>query len=189
MLDLAKIEAGKLEIDHMRIDTGAILSESLVMLSSAANAAEVEVAVEGDRSTWPSMEGDPVKLKQVFVNLIGNAIKFTTPGGRVTIAGALHPGCLEISISDTGIGISAEHIPLVVQPFYRVGSALDSNHQGAGLGLPFAKSIVEMHGGTLVIDSKLGSGTKVTVTLPLVCAGAVANSLPNEAVNQSMLAP
>jgi len=74
---------------------------------------------------------------------------------------------LRICVQDTGIGIRAEDIPLVVQPFYRVNSVLDAKHQGAGLGLPFAKSVVELHGGTLTIESKLGSGTTVSVSLPL----------------------
>ncbi|HMD64133.1 MAG TPA: ATP-binding protein, partial [Stellaceae bacterium] len=111
--------------------------------------------------------GDPVKLKQVFVNLIGNAIKFTPAGGHVTISSEVDEAALRIRIQDTGIGIRTEDIPLVTQPFYRVNSVLDGRHQGAGLGLPFAKSVVELHGGTLAIDSELGSGTTVTISLPL----------------------
>jgi signal transduction histidine kinase len=166
MLDLSKVEAGKMEIEQVPAQPGALLCESLVMLRSTAEAAAVEVVVEGDPSAWPVIRGDPVKLRQVFVNLIGNAIKFTPAEGRVTVSGAAHARSLEIRISDTGIGMNTQDIPLVVQPFYRVSSALDSNHQGAGLGLPFAKSIVELHGGTLTIVSRLGYGTTVTITLP-----------------------
>ncbi len=168
MLDLSKVEAGKMEIEQMPVQPGAILSESLVMLRSSAEAVNVDVAVEGDPSAWPFIEGDPVKLRQVFVNLIGNAIKFTPRGGRVTVSGDLRSCVLEIRISDTGIGMSSDDIPLVLQPFYRVGSTLDSNHQGAGLGLPFAKSIIELHGGTLLITSELGAGTTVTINLPII---------------------
>ena len=125
------------------------------------------IEIEADLSTWPELEGDPVKLKQVFVNLIGNAIKFTPEEGRVTVSAEINDSTLRIRIQDTGIGMRAEDIPLVLQPFYRVHSALDSKHQGAGLGLPFAKSVVELHGGTLAIESELGAGTSVTVTLPL----------------------
>jgi signal transduction histidine kinase len=81
---------------------------------------------------------------------------------------------LHIRIRDTGIGIRAQDIPLVVQPFYRVNSVLDSTHQGAGLGLPFAKSVVDLHGGVLAIESELGSGTMVTISLPLPRRTAVA---------------
>src|SRR5207237_5108774 len=138
------------------------------MLGSTAEAAKVDIVVEGDPSDWPMLEGDPVKLKQVFVNLIGNAVKFTPAGGRVTISSEIQNAALRIHIRDTGIGIRAEDISLVVQPFYRVDSVLDAKHQGAGLGLPFAKSVVELHGGTLEIESELGSGTAVAVVLPLL---------------------
>jgi signal transduction histidine kinase len=168
MLDLAKVEAGKLQIERVPTRPGALLAESLVMLSSTAEAAGVEIVVEGDPSTWPDLYGDPVKLKQVFVNLIGNAIKFTSAAGQVRISAEIDRDALRICIRDTGIGMCAEDIPLVLQPFYRVNSVLDSKHQGAGLGLPFAKSVVELHGGTLAIESELGVGTTVTVTLPLV---------------------
>jgi two-component system, cell cycle sensor histidine kinase PleC len=168
MLDLAKVEAGKLQIERVPTQPGTLLSESLMMLRSTAEAAEVEIVVDRDSSRWPQLEGDPVKLKQVFVNLIGNAIKFTPAGGRVTISALFDRDRLRIRIRDTGVGIRTQDIPLVMQPFYRVDPALDSKHQGAGLGLPFAKSVIELHGGTLDIESEVGSGTTVSLTLPLV---------------------
>ena len=167
MLDLSKIEAGKLQIERVATQPGTLFADSLIMLGSTAEAANVAIVVDGEPSTWPTLEGDPVKLKQVFVNLIGNAIKFTPAGGCVTISSEIDDVALRIHIRDTGIGIRSEDIPLVVQPFYRVNSVLDSTHQGAGLGLPFAKSVVELHGGVLTIVSELGSGTTVTISLPL----------------------
>src|SRR5271166_5274253 len=167
MLDLAKVEAGKLQIERVSTEPGTLFAESLMMLRSTAEAAQVEVVVDGEPSGWPALEGDPVKWKQVFVNLIGNAIKFTPAGGHVTISSEVDEAALRFRIQDTGIGIRTEDIPLVTQPFYRVNSVLDGRHQGAGLGLPFAKSVVELHGGTLAIDSELGSGTTVTISLPL----------------------
>ena len=167
MLDLSKVEAGTLQIERVSTVPGTLFAESLMMLRSTAAAAQVEIAVETDPSGWPVLEGDPVKLKQVFVNLIGNAIKFTEPGGHVAISSETDETALRVRIRDTGIGIRAEDIPLVVQPFYRVNSVLDSRHQGAGLGLPFAKSVVELHGGTLAIESEVGRGTTVTISLPL----------------------
>ncbi len=185
MLDLSKVEAGKLEIEQVPTQPGAILSESLIMLRSAAKTANVEVTVVDDPSAWPMIEADPVKLRQVFLNLIGNAIKFTPSGGTVAVSGDLSPCRLEIRISDTGIGINADDIPLVTQPFYRVSSTLDSNHQGAGLGLPFAKSIVELHGGTLSIESDPGSGTTVTITFPV--AGNIADTLDDIVSNVPLI--
>ena len=166
MLDLAKVEAGKLQIECVPTEPGKLFAESLMMLQSTAAAATVLIIIDGDPSNWPVLEGDPVKLKQVFVNLIGNAIKFTPAGGRVTISSEIAEAALHIRTRDTGIGIRTQDIPLVVQPFYRVNSVLDSTHQGAGLGLPFAKSVVDLHGGTLAIESELGSGTTVTISLP-----------------------
>jgi two-component system cell cycle sensor histidine kinase PleC len=167
MLDLAKVEAGKLQIECVPTEPGKLFAESLMMLQSTAAAAAVLIIIDGDPSNWPVLEGDPVKLKQVFVNLIGNAVKFTPAGGRVTISSEIGEAVLRIRIRDTGIGIRTQDIPLVVQPFYRVNSVLDSTHQGAGLGLPFAKSVIDLHGGTLAIESELGSGTTVTISLPL----------------------
>jgi signal transduction histidine kinase len=179
MLDLAKVEAGKLQIERQPTQPGVLLAESLVMLGVAAEAAKVKLVVEGDPSKWPALEGDAVKLRQVFMNLIGNAIKFTPAGGRVTVSGETDTRVLRIRIRDTGIGIRAQDIPLVQQPFYRVDSVLEAKHQGAGLGLPFAKSVVELHGGTLEIESKLGSGTTVTVTLPVIRALADGGQYPS----------
>src|SRR5271167_4658626 len=166
MLDLAKVEAGKLQIERVPTKPGALLAESLVMLRSTAEAAKVEIVVDGVPSAWPVLGCDPVKLKQVFVNLLDSAIKFTPAGGQVTVSSEIDDVSLRIRISDTGVGMRVQDIPLVVQPFYRVNSVLDSTHQGAGLGLPFAKSVVDLHGGTLHIESELGRGTTVTISLP-----------------------
>jgi len=167
MLDLSKVEAGKLEIERVPTEPGTLLAESLVMLRPTAEAAKIVIAVNGAPSAWPVLQGDPVKLKQVFVNLLGNAIKFTPSGGRVAVFGEVDDIWLRIRITDTGVGMRAEEIPLVVQPFYRTTSAYDAKHQGAGLGLPFAKAVVELHGGSLAIESRLASGTTVTITLPV----------------------
>jgi signal transduction histidine kinase len=161
-----------------------LLTESLTMLRMTAENAAVEIVVDGNPSTWPVIDADPVKLKQVFSNLIGNAIKFTPSGGRVTVSGWVEKAELRIRIRDTGIGIAAQDIPLVLQPFYRVNSVLDGKHQGAGLGLPFAKSVVELHGGTLTIESELGAGTTVTIILPLMPQRIHANG--GEAVATAM---
>jgi signal transduction histidine kinase len=181
MLDLSKIEAGKLEIERVPTRFGSLLSESLVMLRAAAQSAGVEI-VAAEPSAWPTINGDPLKLKQVLVNLIGNAIKFTPAGGRITITGESDEARLRLRVSDTGIGMRVQDIPLVVQPFYRVHSAYESAREGAGLGLPIAKAVIELHGGTLDIESRPGSGTTVVVTLPLalVSAGAAPDGTPDQ---------
>jgi signal transduction histidine kinase len=174
MLDLSKVEAGKLEIERVPTRPGALLSESLRMLRAAAQSAEVEIVVDANPDSWPAVDGDPMKLKQVLVNLIGNAIKYTPSGGKIRVDGEAAEPWLKIRISDNGIGMRPQDIPLVVQPFYRVHSAYDATRQGAGLGLPFAKAVVELHGGTLDIESRPGAGTTVTVTLPLSLDAVVA---------------
>ena len=171
MLDLSKVEAGKLEIERVPTQPSVLLDESLIMLRPAAEAAQVEIKVNGSPSAWPVLNCDPVKLKQVFVNILGNAIKFTHAGGQVAVSGEADDCWLRIRISDTGIGMRPEEIPLVVQPFYRTSSAYDGKHQGAGLGLPFAKAVVELHGGSLAIESRLGLGTTVTISLPVAFRG------------------
>jgi signal transduction histidine kinase len=177
MLDLSKVEAGKLEIERVPTQPGILLDASLMMLRPTAQAAQVEIVLDGAPSAWPILDCDPVKIKQVFVNLIGNAVKFSHAGGQVTVSGETDAVWLRIRISDTGIGMRAEEIPLVVQPFYRTSSAYDGKHQGAGLGLPFAKAVVELHGGSLVIESALGLGTTVTISLPVATRGLAADGI------------
>ena len=126
--------------------------------------------VQGDFADWPEMEGDEAKLQRSFSNLIDNAVKFSRPGGTVTIRGAHAGKTLQLVIADCGIGIKPEELSLVVRPFQRGRRAFDAVHQGAGLGLPFAKSIIESHGGSLVIESEPDVGTTVTVCLPVAVA-------------------
>jgi two-component system cell cycle sensor histidine kinase PleC len=166
MLDLSKVEAGKLSIRRETLALAPLLEASLTMLRPLAEGEQVQLEVAGDFRRWPPIEGDPVKIKQVLVNIIGNAIKFTQAGGRVTITGELRQDALCVRITDTGIGMRAEDIPLVFKPFHRLQEAFDARHQGAGLGLPLAKAVVELHGGSLAIESALGKGTRVTITLP-----------------------
>ena len=167
MLDVARIEAGNLSINCEPIEPGPLLAASIDMLRPLAQTGDIRLEQAADAVVSPLLNGDPVKLKQVFINLIGNAIKFTPAGGRITISSETDDHWHRVTISDTGIGIRTEDIALVVQPFYRVSSAFNGKYPGAGLGLPFAKSVVELHGGTLTITSRLGHGTKVVVSLPL----------------------
>src|SRR5207244_12871936 len=108
MLDLSKVEAGKLEIERVPTAPGPLLAESLVMLGPIAEAAEVNIVVEGDPSAWPVFQADPLKPKQVFVNLIGKAVKFTPAAGQVTVSGESPEPWLQIRISTSGIGVRPE---------------------------------------------------------------------------------
>jgi signal transduction histidine kinase len=115
----------------------------------------------------PLLRGDERKLAQVLVNLLSNAIKFTARGGSIAIEGRVEPdGSLSLAVRDSGIGIPADQFQTVLAPFGQVESAFNRKHQGTGLGLPLAKSMIELHGGRLEIDSVPGAGTKATVWLP-----------------------
>jgi signal transduction histidine kinase len=111
--------------------------------------------------------GDPVKLRQIILNLMSNAVKFTEPGGAIVVGTqSAEDGSVILSVTDTGIGMSPEDIPIAMAPFGQVDSRLARRYEGTGLGLPLTKSLVELHGGTLSIDSQRGRGTTVTVILP-----------------------
>ena len=165
ILDLSKIEAGKAELAETRFDLAATVAACLRLIAGRAQQADVSV-----RSTVAGegigLLGDERKIKQVLINLLTNAIKFTKPGGRVKVEIADDASHLDVRISDTGIGMSPEEIPIALAAFGQVDSSLARKHEGTGLGLPLSKALVEMHGGQLLIESEVGIGTTVTVRLP-----------------------
>ncbi len=165
ILDLSKIEAGKLDLLETRFALGATIGACIRLVSGRAQQADIAVhstvAAEG-LVLW----ADERKLKQVLINLLTNAIKFTKPGGRVKVAVVDADATLDIRISDTGIGMTPEEIPIALAAFGQVDSSLARKHEGTGLGLPLSKALVELHDGTLEIESEAGVGTTVTVKLP-----------------------
>ena len=165
ILDLSKIEAGKAELAETRFDLAATVATCLRLVAGRAQQADVSV-----RSTVASegisLMGDERKTKQILINLLTNAIKFTKPGGRVRVEILDDGRQLDVRISDTGIGMSPEEIPIALAAFGQVDSSLARKHEGTGLGLPLSKALVEMHGGQLLIESEVGIGTTVTVRLP-----------------------
>jgi len=167
MLDLSQAADGQLLISRRPVKPSGLLSASIDALEPIAAKAEVKLNVAGDPGSWPAIDADGAKLQQSLTNIIHNAIKFTLAGGTVTISGECSGAMLKITISDTGIGIPSEDLDLVVRPFHRQRPAYDSRYQGVGLGLPFAKTIIELHGGRLSINSVQGSGTTVTIELPV----------------------
>src|SRR5262249_12550189 len=117
----------------------------------------------------PEIVADKRALKQVMINLLSNAIKFTDRGGRVKITAAAESGVLAITVEDNGIGIGEEALPRIGKPFYQARGSYDRRHDGTGLGLSIVKGLVALHGGEVVIRSRIGEGTRVTVRLPLDC--------------------
>ncbi len=166
ILDLSKIEAGKLELVESRFDLGQTIDTCIRLVAGRAQKHEVSVrpTLSGNGITlW----ADERKLKQVLINLLTNAIKFTKPGGRVTVAVTRQPdGRIKIAVADTGIGIDAADIPKALAAFGQVESTLSRKQEGTGLGLPLSKALAELHGGSLEIVSEVGAGTTVSVVLP-----------------------
>jgi signal transduction histidine kinase len=165
LLDLSKAEADKLELRETYVDIAAVISHSLRMITSRANAAGVDVASDLPKDL-PLLWADERRLTQIILNLLTNAVKFTPRGGRARIGVEWKPAGLAIIVGDTGIGIAAEDIPRVVIPFVQVGDLYSRPQEGSGLGLPLSKRLVELHGGSLALDSAPGRGTTVTVLFP-----------------------
>ena len=168
MLDLADIEGRRLTIARETLTPLSVLHQIAGVARASAERAGVVLVTRTDVAAAAHISGDARKLRQAFSSLVDNAIKFTPRGGQVTIHAETAKRALIVRIEDTGVGIRAEDIAAITRPFHRLRSALDGLHQGAGLGLPFAKAIVELHDGRLEIDSAPGEGTRITVTLPLV---------------------
>ena len=166
LLDVSKIEAGATELVEEEVDIYETIGSCAVMVQERAANGGVELVNEVP-SGLPALFVDPTQLKQIFLNLLINAIKFTAVDGRVTVAADIgEDRCLAVTVTDTGIGIAAEDIPRVLEPFGQVGDVMTRSHDGTGLGLPLAKSMVELHGGTFDLQSQVGVGTTVTVRFP-----------------------
>jgi cell cycle sensor histidine kinase DivJ len=121
---------------------------------------------------------DPRACRQIVLNLLSNALKFTPPHGRVTLGTATDGDMVEIFVADTGVGIPPKALPSIGNPFFQVDNGLDRKHEGAGLGLSVVKGLVELHGGATRIESRVGEGTRVTVRMPRT---APAQNLPGDA--------
>ena len=166
ILDVSKIEAGELALDVGPVDVPQLAVFCLDMVRERAERAELQVTSEID-PVLQTIQADELRVKQILLNLLSNAIKFTPGGGAVVLRIEPEQGNLiRFTVSDSGIGIPEDELARVVQPFVQ-GSTNPSHRQmGSGLGLSLARSLSELHGGTLEIASVLGEGTKVTVRLP-----------------------
>jgi len=166
VLDISKIEAGRVQLQEEAIDLGAALRECAEMLRPAADREGVAIVVTAANSL-PALLGDRTKIKQSVINLVSNAIKFSHPGSSVHVEALIDTdGCYLITVGDKGIGIAAEHLPLVLEPFGQVENPQNRRIGGTGLGLPIAKALVELHGGDIDIRSTVGDGTAVSLRFP-----------------------
>jgi PAS domain S-box-containing protein len=165
ILDVSKLEAGKLELEEELVDVAAITRNLLHFVADRAGALDVTIDTEID-SALPRLRADQRKLKQILLNLVTNALKFSHPGGRVKLRAQLAEGAVKIEVVDNGIGMDDAEIATAITRFGQVASTWNRKHAGTGLGLPLAIGLVELHGGTLEIKSRKGEGTTVTVRFP-----------------------
>jgi signal transduction histidine kinase len=166
ILDLSKVESGADEIHEEQIQIREVVGSVITMVKGRAQKGGVKLELEVS-DHLPALRADIRKLKQILVNLLSNAIKFTDPGGKVTFRIWCRTGSGYVfQVADTGIGIALDDIPKAIAPFQQVDGELNRKYEGTGLGLPLTKSLVELHGGSLDLQSRLGVGTTVTVRLP-----------------------
>jgi PAS domain S-box-containing protein len=166
LLDVARMEAGQLTIERARVSAGGLIAEAVDMQRPLASSSSLELRVEVDPDV-AEVWGDRNRLLQVFENLIGNAIKFTQAGGRITAGATSRDEEIVFWVADTGGGIASENLPRVFDRFW---TATRTGRQGAGLGLPITKGIVEAHGGRIWVESTVGSGSTFFFTIPRVSA-------------------
>ncbi len=166
ILDLSVIEAGRLELNEEEIEVKDLIDSCLYQVRYQAGAAGVKLHGEDDPGL-PNLRADRLRVKQILLNLLANAIKFTPKDGDITVhAGMAEDGSLCISVRDSGIGIADEEIPKVMAPFAQAQSSKTRNHEGTGLGLSLSQSLMELHGGTLTLESQEGVGTTTTICFP-----------------------
>jgi two-component system cell cycle sensor histidine kinase PleC len=163
---MSKIEAGKRLLAEVTLDIDSIVQSVTRLVAARAKEGRVRLNMHVPRDL-PALRGEEKAMKQILTNLLTNAVKFTPEGGSVTLSAMIdEEGRMTLTVIDSGIGIAPEDIAVALAPFGQIESSLSRKHQGTGLGLPLTKALVELHGGTLDLQSQLDSGTTVTLTFP-----------------------
>jgi cell cycle sensor histidine kinase DivJ len=166
ILDMSKMESGSFEILPEPFAPRAALLNCCNLLALKARENGIDLVTRAPEDL-PDMTGDPRAFKQIVLNLVSNAIKFTERGGNVTVSAAVEGSRLVLRVSDTGVGIAADDLKRVGNPFFQAGKTYQRRHEGTGLGISIVKSLVGLHAGEMTVQSKLDEGTTVTVALPL----------------------
>src|SRR3954467_14315868 len=166
ILDMSKMESGNFEIAPEPFAPRAALIHCCNLLALKARDNGVDLITRAAEDL-PVMNGDPRAFKQIVLNLVANAIKFTERGGSVTVSAAVEGSRMMLSVTDTGVGIAAEDLARIGDPFFQAGKTYQRKHEGTGLGLSIVKGLVGLHNGEMNVQSTVGEGTTVTVTLPL----------------------
>jgi GAF domain-containing protein/anti-sigma regulatory factor (Ser/Thr protein kinase) len=166
ILDLSKVEAGRMELEMATFDLPLAVENALILVRERATRHGIKLHRRIDERLG-EFTGDERKIKQILLNLLSNAVKFTSEGGRVDVDAALVNGAIEISVTDTGIGIAPGDQEMIFEEFRQVGSNYAQKREGTGLGLTLTKKFVEMHGGKIWVESQPGKGSTFTFTLPI----------------------
>jgi cell cycle sensor histidine kinase DivJ len=166
ILDMSKMESGNFDITPEPFAPRAALINCCSLLAVKARENGIDLVTDAPQDL-PVMTGDPRAFKQIALNLVSNAIKFTERGGKVTVSAGVEGSLLILRIADTGVGIAADDLKLIGAPFFQAGKTYQRRHEGTGLGLSIVKSLIALHGGELTVQSKINEGTTVTVALPL----------------------
>jgi cell cycle sensor histidine kinase DivJ len=167
ILDMSKMESGNFDITPEPFAPRAALINCCNLLALKARENGIDLVVNA-APDLPEITGDSRAFKQILLNLVSNAIKFTERGGKVTVAALIDDAKLVLAVTDTGIGIAADDLKRIGDPFFQAGKTYQRRHEGTGLGLSIVKSLVALHGGELSVQSKVDEGTTVTVVLPRV---------------------
>jgi signal transduction histidine kinase len=165
ILDLSKIEAGRMELELTEFNLPQAIDNALTLVRERAGRRDIALHQAVDERLGV-IRGDERKVKQVLLNLLSNALKFTPEGGRIDVSARLQDGSVEISVADTGVGIAPEDQEAVFEEFRQVGRA-DKKAEGTGLGLTLCRKFVELHGGRIWVNSQVGVGSTFTFTLPV----------------------
>jgi cell cycle sensor histidine kinase DivJ len=185
ILDMSKMESGNFEIAPEPFAPRAALINCCNLLALKARENGIELATDAPLDL-PVITGDPRAFRQIVINLVSNAIKFTERGGKVTVAASIEGPRFVLRVSDNGVGIAPDDLKRIGDPFFQAGKTYQRRHEGTGLGLSIVKSLVGLHGGDLRLHSKIGEGTTVTVVLPLACSKP---EVPQPVSNIATLAP
>jgi signal transduction histidine kinase len=167
ILALAKVESGKMELELSGFSLLESLSASLMILQEKATKGGIELNLDLAPENDVSIEADPRKFKQIMFNLVSNAVKFSTAGGTVSVAAVRAGDFMEITVTDSGIGIKKEDIPKLFKEFNQIGSVYTKGVEGTGLGLALTKHMVELHGGRVWVKSEIGTRSRFSFTVPL----------------------
>src|SRR3984957_14474757 len=166
ILDMSKMESGNFDITPEPFAPRAALINCCNLLALKARENGIDLVTDAPQDL-PGMTGDPRAFKQIVLNLVSNAIKFTERGGEVTVSAAVEGTRLMLRVADTGVGIGADDLKRIGAPFFQAGKTYQRRHEGTGLGLSIVKSLIALHGGELTVQSQVDEGTTFAVALPL----------------------